>query len=139
MSNPAGMQQLRDVLGSLSLREGDFATGDVVVERIAALRASMFAFEASSEPWLLEWLVDEHYKGAALYAAGKMNLNHEQQGSGSLAAGQMRGRIVSRFNLWVVELANRLTQYEEGRRDAASVAGWRSEIARFKQDPIRNK
>lgn len=139
MTNSASMQQLRDVLGSLSLREADFASGDAVVERIATLRVRMDAFEASTEPWLLDWLSDEHYKGAVLYAAGKMNWNHEQQGKGSLADRQMRAHIVSRFNSWVLQLATRLSQYEEGRRDASSVAGWRSELALFRQDPVRNK
>lgn len=139
MTSTANMHQLRDVLRPLALRENDFAAGDVVVERIAALNIAIDALEANAEPWLLEWLADEHYKGAVLYAAGKMNWNHEQQGKGSIADRQMRARIVSRFNSWVDQLATRLTQYEKGRRDAASVAAWRSELALFKQDPVRNK
>lgn len=138
MTDTANMQQLRDVLRPLALHESDFAAGDALVDRIAELKIAIDAFEASAEPWLLEWLSDEHYKGAVLYAAGKMNWNHEQQGKGSFADRQMRARIISRFNAWVDQLATRLIQYEKGPRDAASVAGWRSELALFKQDPVRN-
>jgi hypothetical protein len=51
---------------------------------------------------------------------------------------QRYARIVSRFNSWVDQLATRLVQYEEGQCGAVSVAGWRSELALFKQDPVRN-
>jgi hypothetical protein len=138
MTDKAGTQQLRDVLRPLALHESDFAVGDAVSERIAALRVAIDALDADAEPWLLEWLADEHFKGAVLYTAGKTNWNHEQQGKGTPADRQMRARIVSRFNSWVDQLATRLVQYEKGRRDAVSVAGWRSELALFKQDPVRN-
>jgi hypothetical protein len=138
MTHPANIEQIRDVLRPLALRETDFATGDAVVERIAEFKAAIDAFEASAEPWLLEWLGDEHYKGSVLYAAAKVNWNHEQQGKGSQDDRQMRARIISRFNSWADQFAARLSQYEESRRDAASVARWRSELALFKQDPVRN-
>lgn len=138
MTDTANMQRLRDVLRPLALHESDFAAGDAVVERIAELKIAIDAFAASAEPWLLEWLGDEHYKGAVLYAAGKMKWNHEQQGKGTFADRQMRARIISRFNSWVDQLATRLIQYERGPRDAASVARWRSELTLFKQDPVGN-
>lgn len=97
MTDTANMQQLREVLRPLALHESDFAAGDAVGGRIGELKIAIDAFEASAEPWLLEWLGDEHYKGAVLYAAGKMNWNHEQQGKGSFADRQMRARIISRF------------------------------------------
>lgn len=137
MTDEARMQQLRDALQPLALEESDFA-GDVVVARIAMLKVAINAFGSDAEPWLLEWLADERYKGAVLYAAGKTNWKHEQRGSGKAADRQMRALIVARFNSWVQELTSRLGQYEQGERTAASVAGWRSQLASFKEDPVRN-
>ncbi|KUM35246.1 hypothetical protein [Arthrobacter sp. EpRS71] len=138
MTDTANMQRLREAVRRLALHENDFAAGDAVVERIAELKIAIDAFTSDTEPWLLEWLGDEHYKGAVLYAAGKMNWNHEQQGKGTFADRQMRARIISRFNSWVDQLSTRLIQYERGPRDAASVARWRSDLKLFKQDPVRN-
>lgn len=139
MANSAEMRQFRDVLRPLALHESDFGVGDAVVERLAALKAAIDAISADVEPWLLEWLADEHYKGSVLFAAAKVNWTHEQQGKGTFAGRQQRAQIVARFNSWVDQLSTRLVQYEKGRRDAVSVAGWRFELDLFKQDPVVNE
>lgn len=101
MTDKADMQHLRDVLRPVALHESDFAAGDAVVKRIAAFKGAIDATASYEEPWLVEWLGEEHYKGAVLFAAGKTNWNHEQQGQGTFADRQMRETIVSRFNSWV--------------------------------------
>ncbi|MGY2898438.1 hypothetical protein ACVKXF_001061 [Curtobacterium sp. PvP017] len=138
MSDMATLEGIEHALRPLALRETDFAAGDAVVEQIAKLKSAIDATDARDEPWLINWLSDEHYKGAVLYAAAKTNWNHEQAGRGSLGDRQMRSQIVSRFNRWVEQLKARLVEYLSGCRSAAAVIAWRDEIARFKEDPVRN-
>lgn len=78
MTEVSGMRQLSTILRLLVLEERTFAKSDVVAERIASFRAAIDALDSKSEPWLLEWLADEHFKGAVLFAAGKTNWNHER-------------------------------------------------------------
>ncbi|MFJ5696532.1 hypothetical protein [Arthrobacter sp. NPDC093139] len=138
MTDSPELQPIREVLRPLALLESDFQVGDAVVERLAELKVAIDGIKTDLEPWLLEWLADEHYKGSVLFAAAKVNWSHEQHGKATLAGRQERAQIVARFNLWVDQLSTRLVHYEKGRRDAVSVAAWRSELALFKQDPVRN-
>ena len=50
----------------------------------------------------------------------------------------MRKRLIARFNDWVEMIQQRIDIYEESRRQAATVAGWRDELERFKNDPVHN-
>lgn len=131
------LSALRQVLSDLSLRESDFSAGDTVVAKVASFATETDALDTSSEPWLAEWLAAEHYKAGVLYAAGKVNWNHEQQGQGTAADARMRATIVQRFNAWAAQVQDRLSSYEE-KPSAETVRPWLAELARFKSDPVRN-
>ncbi|WP_146086010.1 hypothetical protein [Rathayibacter sp. AY1D5] len=107
--------------------------------KIAAFKSEVDALDLGAEPWVTGWLSDEHYKAAVLYAAGKVNWDHEQASKGTSADQRMRATIVSRFNEWVEGIENRLTTYERSARTATDVAAWRDELARFRADPVRNR
>lgn len=138
MGDKAGTRRIREALQPLALQESDLQDGDSVVRKIADLKAAIEALDPGFEPWVKEWLTDEHYKGAVLYAAAKTNWKRDKQGTSDFADRQTRAQIISRFNSWVDQLLTRLTQYDSGPRDAESVKEWRSRIALFKQDPVRN-
>jgi hypothetical protein len=138
MTEPVSLYRIDETVRFLALEENDFAAGDAVVESVARLKENILALDAHEEPWLIEWLSDEHYKGAVLYAAAKTNWKQEQAARGSFADRQMRVRIVERFSQWVQQLTARLREYESGPHAAATVAPWRIELAQFREDPVRN-
>lgn len=138
MIDEAETRKVHEALQPLALQESDFQNGDAVVRQIAHLKTAIEALDLAFEPWVKDWLTDEHYKGAVLYAAAKTNWKRENQGASNVANRQARAQIISRFNSWVEQLLTRLTQYNSGPRDAESVKKWRSQIALFKQDPVRN-
>jgi hypothetical protein len=139
MSPSADLSRVRAVAASLSLDEADLAAGDETANRIAAFKAEVDAVDAGLEPWLSEWLADEHFKAATLFAAAKVNLNHELLGKATAADRRMRATIILRFNGWVDEIQARLSDYERSGRTQANVSAWRSELARFRTDPVHNR
>lgn len=138
MTDTFSLKQVRDVLRSLALQENDFAADDAVVNRIADLKKAIDALDNGKEPWLGQWLSEEHYKAAVLFAAAKTNWRREQESKATANDRQMRAQIVARFNAWVKQIQDRLTTYEASSRGAATVTQWRAELARFKQDPVNN-
>lgn len=136
MTSP-NLSAIRRLLSGLTLAEDDFPAGDAVVTQIGSFATEARSLDASSEPWLAEWLDAEHYKAGVLYAAGKVNWNHEQQGKGTAADTRMRATIVRRFNAWVAQTQDRLAAYEQ-EPTAETVRPWLAELARFKSDPVRN-
>lgn len=138
MTAASDFDSVRAAVSGLSIDESDFS-GETVVDRIAAFKSEVVALDLAAEQWVTEWLSDEHYKAAVLYAAGKVNWDHEQASKGTSADRRMRATIVSRFNEWVGEIQDRLTTYERSARSAADVAEWRDELARFRIDPVRNR
>ncbi|MET4580796.1 hypothetical protein ABIE21_000286 [Conyzicola nivalis] len=129
---------VHDSLQYLSLSESDFSAGNEVVDRIAAFKRSIDELDVPGEPWVDEWLAAEHYKSAVLYAAAKVNWNHEQNGRGSNADRLMRARIIVRFNEWGEQAQRRLNEYESSSRHSSVVLSWRGELERFRDDPVQN-
>lgn len=135
----ATFRELHEVLRTLPLREGDFAAGDAVVNRVADFKRAVERLDTTDEPWVADWLSAEHYKAGVLYSAAKTNWNKEQaEGAHGPFNAMTRAAIVQRFNRWVSELVARLDAYERSSRSAADVAHWRGSLARFRDDPVRN-
>jgi hypothetical protein len=133
----ADLHGLRHHLSGLTLDESAFSAGDAVVNRVRDFGAAVTSLEAPSEPWLAEWLHAENVKGGMLYAAAKINWNHEQLGKGTAGDTRMRATIVNRFNSWVAQALERLSLYEMN-PTSGTTRPWLAELDRFKIDPVRN-
>ena len=126
---------VRGILRALSLSESDF-TSDAVGKQIAEFKSAVDSLDADAEPWVIEWLGQEHYKGAVLFTAAKVNWSKNQTDPGKPFDPRSRAAIVSRFNGWAVEVLDRLDVYERSTRRAADVAQWIDGLARFRADPV---
>jgi hypothetical protein len=132
-------QELRSVLQGISLRESDFAAGEARVERLADFKRTVVSLDTAAEPWVAEWLLDEHVKGAMLHTAAVVNWRKEKSdGAGTTFNVKNRGAIVQRFNDWVSQVEHRLDAYERSSRSRADVELWRADLARFREDPVHN-
>ena len=133
------LQDIKGIASAIALTDDDLA-GDFVVEQIRELKAAIDALEVklkASEPWLIQWLTDEHYCGSVLYAAAKVNRNkwgaHESIPGGP----KSRAAIIGRFNAWAPRLQERAAMYEQAPY-GSTVQSWRIALEAFRQDPIAN-
>lgn len=115
-------------------------SGDSVIEQIRGLKIAIdeLGVEAGeSEPWLIQWLTEEHFCGSTLYAAAKVNKNKWGANEGNPGGPKSRSAIIARFNAWAPRLQERAAAYERAPY-RATVQPWRVALELFKQDPITN-
>lgn len=85
---------------------------------------------------LAEWLSDEHYAAGVLLTAATMNKRAAVSGIGNPFNRQSRATIISRFNAWAAQFADRIRAYQLGKAD---VPLYLARLSRFKEDPINNQ